>query len=70
MLQIYGDHGKDDMFIADMRGYAQIIRNMADSIPLVENQNLFFNNYVTEVSRTTGGPLLSLLCPGEIQGTW
>jgi len=47
--KIYGDHGKDDMFIADMRGYAHIIRNMANSIPLVENKTLFFNNYVTEV---------------------
>ena len=37
------------MFIADSRGYAQIIRNIADTIPLKEGKNLFFNKYVTNI---------------------
>ena len=47
--KVYKDHGDDDLFIVDKRGFAQIIRGMASKIPLVEGKNLYLNKYVTEI---------------------
>ena len=48
-------HEQDDIFIADSRGFSQIIRNMADTIPLVEGKNIFFNKYVTKIKYNEPG---------------
>ena len=51
----FKDHGDDDLFIADNRGFAQIIRNIADKIPLTEGNNLFYNRYVTTIKYNEPG---------------
>ena len=51
----YKDHGDDDLFIADKRGFAQIIRNLADKIPLEEGKNLHFNKYVIHIKYNEPG---------------
>jgi len=48
--EVFELHGKNDQFIADKRGYAHIIYNMSDTIPLKEGENLFLNEYVTKIS--------------------
>eukprot|EP00091_Calanus_sinicus_P003143 TRINITY_DN13300_c0_g1_i1.p1 TRINITY_DN13300_c0_g1~~TRINITY_DN13300_c0_g1_i1.p1 ORF type:complete len:236 (-),score=46.90 TRINITY_DN13300_c0_g1_i1:622-1329(-) len=52
---VFKDHGEDDIFIADKRGFSQIIRNMADKIPLIEGKNLLFNKYVIEIKYNEPG---------------
>ena len=42
---------RPDRFIVDSRGYSQLIRDMAASIPLEEGRNLVLNHLVTEVSK-------------------
>jgi len=49
-FKIFASHGKDDLFVADKRGYSQIIYDMADEVGLQVNENLFFNEYVTEIN--------------------
>merc|ERR1712142_282208 len=53
--EVYKDHLGHDNFIADKRGFSQIIRNMADKIPLTEGNNLYFNKYVTEIKYNEPG---------------
>ena len=45
----FSNHGPNDKFIADKRGYAQIIKNLADKIPLVAGQNIHFNQVVNQI---------------------
>ena len=52
---IFKDHGDDDLFIADNRGFAQIIRNMAEKIPLKEGKNIHFNNYINTIKYNEPG---------------
>ena len=53
--KVFKDHGEDDLFIADKRGFSQIIRNMADKIPLEEGKNLIFDKYVTDIKYNEPG---------------
>ena len=47
-LQVIGE-ARPDRFIVDGRGYSQVIRDMAASVPLEEGRNLLLNHLVTEV---------------------
>merc|ERR1712142_1131678 len=53
--EVYKDHLGHDNFIADKRGFSQIIRNMAEKIPLNEGKNLYYNKYVTEIKYNEPG---------------
>ena len=43
------EEARPDRFIVDGRGYSQVIRDMAASVPLEEGRNLLLNHLVTEV---------------------
>ena len=43
------------MFIADKRGFSQIIRDIADTVPLKLDDNLILNKYVKEVHYNESG---------------
>jgi len=52
---VFRSHGKDDMFVADKRGYSTVIDNVARKLHLQENVNLFLNDYVTKISYNEPG---------------
>ena len=51
------EDSRPDRFIVDGRGYSQVIRDMAASIPLEEGRNLMLNHLVTEVHYDQPGDL-------------
>eukprot|EP00092_Neocalanus_flemingeri_P015289 GFUD01016527.1.p1 GENE.GFUD01016527.1~~GFUD01016527.1.p1 ORF type:complete len:554 (+),score=141.96 GFUD01016527.1:120-1781(+) len=51
----YSEQVKDDMFIADQRGYSKIIKDIANKLPLIEGQNLHLHKYVTEIRYNENG---------------
>ena len=51
------EDSRPDRFIVDGRGYSQVIKDMAASIPLEEGRNLMVNHLVTEVHYDQPGDL-------------